>query len=565
MRRASLLTRFSLLTGTCVALPTLFACLDHPLKPVQYDASQEASEGVAITINKDVDILFVIDNSGSMGEEQENLSRNFADFIGVLEREGVEANYRIGITTTDNGNPVGNCDSPEAGALRLSSCRGRLQEFIFNGTPMVDRQSACTDFCPENLAGLEVTPTATIDDPEEKPRPWLENIGGRSNLPEGVTTTQAFQCFGPQGINGCGFESHLESMYKAILRTEMASEASFGFLRPSAILSVVFVTDEVDCSYNVDWSDIFLPSGNRAFWSDPERGGPTSAVCWNAGVSCEPGDGLNYSSCQSENYDVDGNPGASDGNAVLWPVSRYTSQLQALEDQKRELNPSQEVLVAAISGVPTGYADGTVEIQYRDLPEGTGTQNDPEFQINFGIAPGCTSSVAEAVPPVRLKEFAEAFQVGDDRNLFSVCNESYGPALAAIAEAIEDQIEPACMKACVADTDPVTADVLDPQCILTQEAVGESGMRERTDILPCAADGSLPDGVNVCFQALIDPGGATPDNPNDNMSPECVDQGWNLEFNILRRPGTEPPGGASVSATCQLSEQPAVDCPDLPN
>ena len=80
-------------------------CLDHPIKKVLYDKSAEAQKNVAIAINKDVDILFVIDNSGSMAEEQALLSKNFASFIGVLEQEDVNANYRIGITTTDSGNP----------------------------------------------------------------------------------------------------------------------------------------------------------------------------------------------------------------------------------------------------------------------------------------------------------------------------------------------------------------------------------------------------------------------------------------------------------------------------
>ena len=66
MRRFSLVTRASLLAGIGIAVPTLFACLDHPLKPVEYDGAQELQKGIQLTVNKDVDILFVIDNSGSM-------------------------------------------------------------------------------------------------------------------------------------------------------------------------------------------------------------------------------------------------------------------------------------------------------------------------------------------------------------------------------------------------------------------------------------------------------------------------------------------------------------------
>ena len=77
------------------------------------------SGGLQLTVNKDVDILFVIDNSGSMGEEQAILANNFASFIEVLEAEDVEANYRIGITTTDNGNPwcPPGVTTPESGKL----------------------------------------------------------------------------------------------------------------------------------------------------------------------------------------------------------------------------------------------------------------------------------------------------------------------------------------------------------------------------------------------------------------------------------------------------------------
>jgi hypothetical protein len=78
---SSRLANLSLCAGTALLLG---ACLDHPLKPVVYDKTQTDETTVAIAINKDVDILFVIDNSGSMAEEQALLSKNFAAIIGVL-------------------------------------------------------------------------------------------------------------------------------------------------------------------------------------------------------------------------------------------------------------------------------------------------------------------------------------------------------------------------------------------------------------------------------------------------------------------------------------------------
>jgi hypothetical protein len=45
------------------------------------------------------DILFVIDDSGSMGEEQANLAKNFDNFFATLKGSGLD--YQVGIVTTD--------------------------------------------------------------------------------------------------------------------------------------------------------------------------------------------------------------------------------------------------------------------------------------------------------------------------------------------------------------------------------------------------------------------------------------------------------------------------------
>ena len=560
--RASLIARLSLLTATTVALPTLLACLEHPLKRVEYDAAQEDMEGIQIEVNKDVDILFVIDNSGSMGEEQANLSENFGRFVGVLEADDVKANYRLGITTTDDSNywcKGSGVSAAESGQFVLSSCRSRLGDFYFSGDD-TDAEAACTDFCEFDT--IDIQPTVTDQDPNPAARPWLENIEGATNLPDGITTTQALQCFGPQGINGCGFESHLESMWKALKLAQNSGQNQFGFLRDSAILSIVFVTDEADCSFNRDHQNTVFGEdgvGNQVFWSLPDvQQSPSSAVCWNAGVSCDFSADMDQ--CHAVNKDVDGNEIGEDAaldDAALYPLSKYSSFVQQLEDEKQILNPSQEVLVSAIAGVPENYPM-IQQLSYAEGPDGT---NPESFQAKFGIGQGCSSQVAEAVPPVRLKEFAEEFLVNDENNLFSVCSTDYGPALDAIAESIRDQLKPACMPECVADTDPV-AEGLQPLCTLTQTYNDGSGTQE--DNIPgCNPDGSVPEGDDVCFLSLTDQTGLT-DTEDDDIQAACTDVGYNLEFRIVRREGNPAPGGAQVSATCQLSQNTALDCPDLP-
>jgi hypothetical protein len=476
--------------AAAVQFPDVETCAEgSPKGDTEGDTGEPPQDGIAISIARDVDVLFVIDNSGSMGEEQQNLAANFASFLNVLERDEVGANYRIGITTTDNGNPICQGTTPEGGNLVFSSCRSRLGEFTFTGAAgEVDAQSACTDFC--GIESIDTLPTVTAFDSEAKSRPWIEVLEGTTNLPAGLDTLTAFQCLSPQGIGGCGFESPLESMYKALLRSAESGDRAEGFLRDDAVLAIVFLTDEVDCSHNNDQNDAFLPSGNRVFWSVPDAESPTSAVCWNAGVECTGSSP--YGTCRSIDYDVEGNPLYADSaaeEAVLRPVQRYVEFVAKIEEQKQLIHPTQGVLVAAISGVPQGYAEGTAEIEYRDSP--AGTPYDPYFQENFGIGPGCMGNVAEAVPPVRLREFADVPEEGTD-----------------------------------------------------------------TRILECAdATGTLPTEADVCYV----------ERTGDDLSSACAEDGWNLEFRIVRKQGVHAPAGAQVGVECALSSDPAVDCPNLPD
>ena len=541
-----------------LAAGLLGGCLEHPIKKVTYDKSEVIGKTVNVQINKDVDILFVIDNSGSMAEEQALLSKNFGSFINVLEAPDVDANYRIGITTTDSGNP--RCPkatySPEGGKLVLSSCVDRIGqgEFSFN---MNDFSYACSDYCDLTDAQLAIKPTATqFSNGDTAPRKWIERIEGQTNLPDDVTTVQAFQCFGPQGVAGCGFESHLESMYLALAQASSKdSTTNYGFLRDQAILSVVIISDETDCSYTGLGAEIFTT--NKVFWNDPSDPAPTSALCWRAGVKCD-GSSPTWDKCYASNHGLDGAADVADTAAVLQPLSKYTNFVQGLEDQKREIQADQEVLVALIAGVPVGYDKNTADIIYEDT-------DDVDFQTDFGIGPGCVLAGmngdpdSRAVPPVREREFAEAFQVGDERNLFSICQNDYSGALQAIADKIRTQIKPACMPNCVRDIDPST-DILDPSCELTETNSFTGTSRA---IVPCEeVNGAwqAPAGETVCFAELIDKGGETP-NPLDDMAMECVSEGFNLEFKLVR--ASAAPAGTTIQATCELSPNKAKDCPNL--
>jgi len=90
---------------------------NDPVKP-EIDAVQVGYgdyEDIIIDIHEQgdvtpVDILFVVDNSGSMSGNQTQLSSNFGTFINVFSASGVD--YQIAFITTDNPDFIGDVITP---------------------------------------------------------------------------------------------------------------------------------------------------------------------------------------------------------------------------------------------------------------------------------------------------------------------------------------------------------------------------------------------------------------------------------------------------------------------
>ncbi|MCA9655616.1 MAG: hypothetical protein KC501_37245 [Myxococcales bacterium] len=475
-----------------------------------------------------LDVLFVIDNSGSMGTEQARATVAIAEFARVATQT-YGADLRLGFTTTDDGNPWCQGTTPEAGQLVLRACTGRLSEFVFEGAQTIDAtEEACLELC--DLDSVQTIGTATHLDSTLSPRPWIEVSLAGTNL-QGAALEAAVLCTAPQGIAGCGFESPLEAMHAAITRSSSPSDPSYGFMRPWARLAVVFVTDEGDCSVDDAWEEIFLPDGNRVFWSDPQTPAPSSAVCWNAGVQCES-DGPQLGACNPQNYDVNGN--VTDAtSAVMRSLTRYIEDLQAVEASKAAYRPETSVAVALIAGVPEGYGDGTAELVYT-----RGVFPDPQFLEDFGVDPGCYGPAGLAVPPVRLRVMAELHPVGDREVVYSVCRDAYSPAFDQLygALATPRTERSACIPGCLVDVDSKVAGT-QLECEVIMLRAGEQG-REELALSPCEA-GAVPDGEDACYLLRVDEDAAA-----------CAAQGSNAELELVLREGVELRGQLDVEVAC---------------
>ncbi|WP_225412127.1 choice-of-anchor D domain-containing protein [Stigmatella hybrida] len=156
-----------------------------------------------------VDVLFVVDNSGSMMEEQQSLGSNFAAFLSSANAAGVD--YHIGVTTT------GLDASPGGWSACLGGAEGGENGRLF---PV------------DGASPRVITPTT----------PNASSVFAHN--------TQVGVCH----WNEQGLEAAYRALSQPLLhntddpRTAQAADGNGGFLREDARLALIFLTDEEDFS-----------------------------------------------------------------------------------------------------------------------------------------------------------------------------------------------------------------------------------------------------------------------------------------------------------------------------
>ena len=169
-----------------------------------------------------MDILFVIDDSGSMGEEQSNLSTNFPMFVSVLDEfrtdDGRPIDYRIGVTTTGrDGTYIANLTIDLGTGSPLMQT---IREDMDGDNGALRRGDGC---------GLSVPFLSRSDD----------DVAGK------------FSCVANVGTSGPSVEMPL-LMTQWAVADRVSDGTNAGFLRDDALLAVVILTDEDDCSRTDD-------------------------------------------------------------------------------------------------------------------------------------------------------------------------------------------------------------------------------------------------------------------------------------------------------------------------
>lgn len=421
-----------------------------------------------------VDIVFMIDNSASTEQMQANLTRNFPTFVNVLKSlpAGLP-DLHVGLVTSSLG----------AGAFAdVPGC-----------PPNGDRGAF------QNAArGKGGTCTAV---PKDHYIISLEK-GTRNNFTGDIS--DVFQCIAECGTGGCGFEHQLASVARALGGNlggwaAGAPAENAGFLRDGALLAVLWLTDEDDCSAPVD-SGLFDTKQNSI--SDPL--GPLNSFRCNefghlcAGVRPPRTPASNLKDCHS----------AEDAGKLI-RVADFVSFFKTVKK-----DPGQLAMMA-MAAPPEPYSVVT-----------SGSGN-PE------MAPSCTSMNGSAHPAVRIKEFIDAF---DKDGLFSTeCADNYAPAMDRFGKEIAKRLGSQCIDDLIADTDPAAAG-LQATCDVFDQTRTPSGVV--TTALPVCAKGGTP-----CWKLV----------PNNR---DCTVSGWELKVDrggIPAKPGTVT---GICCETCKSADDP---------
>lgn len=385
-RRSMARTRTSWLAAS---LPGFMACAE-PVTPVGEWPDVGWMEVVHIPprFNPELDLLFVVDDSAGMEAKQAELARSFERLVAQLEffdsgdDEGLP-DLHIGVVSTDMG--VG-----ATYAVPTCTVGGKGGLLLGQGIPGARAEPFLRD----------------LSDGEGRHRNYVG------------TLENAFERMVSLGAKGCEIEQPLAAMHAA-LGGELA--ANQGFLRHSAALAVVLVTDEDDCSVAAE--DFFAPAVD---------GDAPEFRCFRRGVTCSDdvvAEGV-YTGCRATSDRLMRAP--RDYGAIL-----------------SELKPVGDLVVTGMIG-DTDAA--------RIARDDSGA---------LSVISECEGA-RESYPALRLGQFIDALPVqGERRQVAPQCGAETPQALAAAGKSIRKMLGTRCMDGDIIDIDDAPG--VQPMCEVWME------------------------------------------------------------------------------------------------
>lgn len=424
-------------------------CLDRPVAAPETKLQSGVRLPVANNAIDSVDILFAIDNSNSMRDNQTQLAAQFSVLISQLvnppndpatmrPRYPPVKSMHVGVVSSDLGTPgstVPSCFNSDLG-----------DDGLLNP---VRQGQAIRGHQPWTTAQPGNRPARCTMDPNQYPT----FLTFTANMTDAAAFTEDFVCNAFLSVAGCGLEQQLESAYRALVVHNPRAAAgntdpNAGFLRADAALGILMLTDEEDSSVR---DCRFAESGTPC----------TDGVTVFDSTSSE------WASSDLNLRDYLYVPGSAQD--PTWNLNRY------IDPSNRNrgflaLKPGHPELVAfaAITGVPINLPRrSTGAVDYNTLlgtsPSGSDgyVAMSPEGPVSMrqrNMDPACSSRVVPACrqegsgydpshpacdtnaqyfawPARRVAEVARRFDAVNGRAaLHSICRTSYSEALIDIAD-----------------------------------------------------------------------------------------------------------------------------------
>ncbi len=445
--------RFAFLLLVVGFIATSSSCTQRSLNALTPCTINGVVQNVPVNPQRALDVLFVIDDSPSMQDEQEKLAEQVPRLVSLLLTGGEDTDGSIPLTggrfppieslhvaviTPDLGHSTvpaheftaGSGMSfdffPTATCMRNSGA-GKAGFMQVTGFTLPDRNECTADTPPAGTLYLNINPDSSFT-----PEAFVDDV-------ECVTGQGA-----PPDNWGCGFEQQLES----ILASER-NTANAGFSREGALLAVILITDEDDCSttdprvFDVEDRD-----------SNPFQGPFTSSMG-------DPPDALQFNLRCWEHSKDDGVE--EDDTKVLQPVRRYVDGVTALKS-----DPSQ-VVFAAITGIPEDTDlnrenFNSDEDRYQAILNHPDMEEEPDPDpepyepqpntVGQQLRPACTSTVegqterSRAFPGRRIVQTMDGLareNTGVGTVVESICADDFSPALNAIVDRIAAALRQLCL------------------------------------------------------------------------------------------------------------------------
>ncbi len=502
------------LSFVALAGAVALGCNAHSLQAPNPMPQQETDQYYEVNPNRKVDILVMVDNSPSMNEEQVNLAKNFPEFMKQLQMiPGGLPDVHVGVISSDLGagpTPLlGNC-STVAGDRALLSAAPKM-----------------TAGCGLNAGKRWIEAAA---DPADIRLIKGNYMGDLSSV---------FSCMAKLGVGGCGFEHQLQATRVALygayygglaadkrpagsdvfpLANGMGggADGKGGFLRDDAILAIIFLTDEDDCSGYAD------PKEPKSGLYSEDRPGETNSLrCAVFGHHCggampDPKDGYTkpLADCVPSNE-----------RGRLIPVPEMVQSIKALKRR-----PDQQIIVSGLIGWNSAQ-----NAQYKYNNINAGSMQMPRLQVDF--TPICkTTNLGEAAAGIRMKAFLDAF--GANGSFYPICQEDLVEPIRQIGAKLAAKLTSTCIASALVNRSP-DGTAIAPECKVTERRPDPANPAVVNDVvLPSCDSGVTPSNTTPCWKLIPDSG--------------CENSGVKIE--VL--PATyKPPIGSERVVKC-------LTCPD---